>query len=158
MIKSSSMQSRSRSYSTTVLKDTFRRWGARVGLIWLIFLVCIAVFAPFIANSHPILVSHQGQLYSPLMSHLSFADIGILAAFFVSILIFKVRLKIHYKFLIVISFSFFSALIFLSLLDAAFTTRDNSSYLLIIWRLFFRTSLNSFLNSFLVAANSLLRS
>ena len=112
MIKPSSMQRTARSYSATVLKDTFRRWGAQVGLIWLIFLVCIAVFAPFIANSHPILVSDQGQLYSPLMSHLSFADVGILAAFFVSVLIFKIRLKIYYKFLIIISFSLFSALIF----------------------------------------------
>lgn len=44
-----------RSFLGRVAYDVLGRWGARLGLAWVVLLVLAAVFAPLIANSHPIL-------------------------------------------------------------------------------------------------------
>lgn len=46
------------------------RWGARFGVIWIAILIFLAVFAPFIANSHPVLLLEGGRWTSPLLQHL----------------------------------------------------------------------------------------
>lgn len=72
---------RARSYSAQVAREVFTRWGARLGLAWILVLVVIAVFAPFLASSHPLLLSEQGQVSSPVLDHLNAADLTILAGF-----------------------------------------------------------------------------
>jgi peptide/nickel transport system permease protein len=72
---------RARSYSAQVAREVFTRWGARLGLAWILVLVAIAVFAPFLASSHPLLLSEQGQVSSPVLAHLNAADLTILAGF-----------------------------------------------------------------------------
>jgi peptide/nickel transport system permease protein len=72
---------RARSYSAQVAREVFTRWGARLGLAWILVLVVIAVFAPFLASSHPLLLSEQGQVSSPALAHLNAADLTILAGF-----------------------------------------------------------------------------
>ena len=72
---------RARSYSAQVAREVFTRWGARLGLAWILVLVVIAVFAPFLASSHPLLLSEQGRLSSPALAHLNAADLTILAGF-----------------------------------------------------------------------------
>jgi peptide/nickel transport system permease protein len=67
-----------RSFARQALADTFRRTGARVGLAWVIILACCGVFAPFIANSHPILLKTGGRWSSPLLRHLTPADVVLL--------------------------------------------------------------------------------
>lgn len=52
--------------------------GARLGLIWVGMLVFLAVFAPFVANSHPIYWVVDGQGSSPLLKHLTRADVVLL--------------------------------------------------------------------------------
>lgn len=46
------------------------RWGARFGVTWIAILIFLAVFAPFIANSHPVLLLEGGRWTSPLLEHL----------------------------------------------------------------------------------------
>ncbi len=50
-----------RTYSRQVLRLTLRRLGARLGLLWIALLVLCAVFAPLIANTHPVLLKQAGR-------------------------------------------------------------------------------------------------
>jgi peptide/nickel transport system permease protein len=53
--------------------------GARVGLAWIVVLAFCGVFAPFLASSHPYLMKIDGRWSSPLLRHLSKADVVLLA-------------------------------------------------------------------------------
>ena len=68
-------------YARQVLRETFSRWSARLGLAWILLLTVVAVFAPFIATSHPLLVSESGRISSPVLAHLTGMDVTLLAAF-----------------------------------------------------------------------------
>lgn len=64
-----------------LVQETFRRLSARIGATWIAALAFVAIFAPFLANSHPILIRWiNGQWSSPLLAHLTAADLSILAA------------------------------------------------------------------------------
>lgn len=65
-------------YLTGVIRDTLGRWGARLGLAWLIGIAFSAVFAPVLANSRPILIHMDGRWSSPMLQHLSPADVTLL--------------------------------------------------------------------------------
>src|SRR5262245_25906693 len=71
----------SRSFGRQALIDTFSRPGARVGIIWVAFLVTIAVFAPFIANSLPVAVKTDQGWSSPVLRSLSPIDVILLVGF-----------------------------------------------------------------------------
>ena len=76
---------KSQGFARRVLRDTFVRTSARIGLAWILVLLLFAVFAPFIANSHPLLLSQQGVWSSPLLRFLGPGDVVMLAAFFLGI-------------------------------------------------------------------------
>lgn len=82
---------RSRSFARQVVADIFKRWGARLGIAWIVLLAVIAVFAPFLANSHPLLISEHGRLYSPLLRHLTPGDVSLLVAFFTTVILAPMR-------------------------------------------------------------------
>src|SRR6478609_6452067 len=67
-----------RSFVRQALVDTFQRTGARVGLAWVIILAFCGVFAPFLANSHPILLKEGGRWSSPLLRFITPADVILL--------------------------------------------------------------------------------
>lgn len=73
---------RGRSYAAQVTREVLTHWGARLGLTWIGWLGFLAVFAPFLANSHPLLLSQGGQISSPLLRYLTPADVVLLALFF----------------------------------------------------------------------------
>jgi peptide/nickel transport system permease protein len=62
--------------------DVLGRWGARIGLAWIAILVLLAVFAPLLASSHPVLWRVDGETSSPLLRHLTATDVTLLIAFF----------------------------------------------------------------------------
>ncbi|HSP01373.1 MAG TPA: ABC transporter permease, partial [Thioalkalivibrio sp.] len=106
-----------RSYSAQVLREVFLRWGARVGLSWILVLVAVAVFSPFLATSHPLLLSEGGRLFSPALRHLTPGDVTIMVVFlaFVGVLFwqrsFQRRLLVVLGALVVgaaVSYSFIS--------------------------------------------------
>jgi len=80
-----------RSLIGQALFDTFGDTGARVGAYWIGIVAVIAVFAPFLANSHPILYRTKGgPLDFPLLRHLTALDL-ILLLLFVHVLLVIVR-------------------------------------------------------------------
>lgn len=88
MIKSKKTTQRNSGYAANILRLAFSQWGARLGLIWIFLLTIVAVFAPFIANSHPWLLSEQGNISSPLLTYISVADITLIALFITAIILF----------------------------------------------------------------------
>src|SRR5688500_16932016 len=73
------------------------RWGARIGLVWIALLVLAAVFAPLIANSHPLVMKDAAGISSPWLKHLTVSDCMIASAFFAALVLW--RLKIRWKLL-----------------------------------------------------------
>jgi peptide/nickel transport system permease protein len=84
---------RSQSFARRVLRDTFARWGARLGLAWIALLALLAVFAPFLASSHPLLLSEGGELRSPALDYLGTGDVALLALFFGVALLLPLRIS-----------------------------------------------------------------
>jgi peptide/nickel transport system permease protein len=61
-----------------VWHQVLRRWGARVGIVWIAIIAFFAVFAPLLANSHPLLMrAADGTISSPMLRHLTPADVAI---------------------------------------------------------------------------------
>lgn len=73
---------RSLTFVEQTVRSTFNRWGARLGATWILTLAVAAVFAPFIANSFPILAKVDGHWLSPMAAHFTPSDIVLLIAFF----------------------------------------------------------------------------
>ena len=90
MIDISKPTQRNSGYAANILRLAFSQWGAKLGLLWISILTIIAVFAPFIANSHPLLLSDNGIWSSPLIRYLTAVDITLVTIFItVIILLFK---------------------------------------------------------------------
>lgn len=79
-----------RPWFTQVMLDTIGRTGARLGLAWIIVIAFCAVFAPLLANSYPILIKIDGQWSSPLVKHLTPADVTLLVGVFLGAATFVV--------------------------------------------------------------------
>src|SRR5215208_2862080 len=77
--------SASKSYGRMVFEDTFKNYRARAGIAWIAVLVFMAVFAPFLANSNPLLMKINGHWSSPLLVHLTQTDVTLLVTFFAAI-------------------------------------------------------------------------
>jgi peptide/nickel transport system permease protein len=74
------------------LHDTFARPGARAGLVWILVLIFLGVFAPFLANSHPILLrTSDGVLQSPLLANLQPVDVLLVVLFLASVILWATR-------------------------------------------------------------------
>jgi peptide/nickel transport system permease protein len=78
----------SESFLRQVVGIVLRSYRARLGLLWIALLVIGAVFAPFLASSHPILMKSNGQWSSPLMHQLSAADCSLQVCFWSAIAIY----------------------------------------------------------------------
>lgn len=100
-----------RSYAAQVLREVFTKWGARIGLFWIGLLVIVAVFAPFLANSHPLLLSEQGEISSPLLRYLTAADTTLLIIFFSAVALYFLRISFRIKFAIVVLIAIIAAVI-----------------------------------------------
>lgn len=74
-----------------ILGETFSRWGARIGIVWIGLLVFLAVFAPVIANSHPLLMKKDGEWSSPMLQHLGPMDVVLFVLFFAGLVLLALR-------------------------------------------------------------------
>src|SRR3954466_13403292 len=77
--------STSKSFGRMVFEDTFKNYRARAGVAWIAVLGFMAVFAPFLANSNPLLMKMGGRWSSPLLSNLTQTDVTLLVTFFAAI-------------------------------------------------------------------------
>jgi peptide/nickel transport system permease protein len=98
-LENSSEPRKNRSYAAQVLREALTQWGARLGLLWIGLLVILAVFAPFIASSHPLLLSENGEISSPVLHYLNPSDVIILAVFFAAIGLYFTPLSMRKKLL-----------------------------------------------------------
>jgi peptide/nickel transport system permease protein len=73
------LRRREQSYAVRVAREVLGRWGARIGLAWIGLLALVAVLAPFLASSYPLLLSRNGELHSPILRYLTPQDITLLA-------------------------------------------------------------------------------
>ncbi len=74
-----------------VLATVFKQRSARMGILWTAVLVVLAVFAPFIANTHPILMKRGGVVSSPLLRNLTPSDVVLVVALFAAIALYFAR-------------------------------------------------------------------
>jgi peptide/nickel transport system permease protein len=74
-----------------------RRWGTRIGLTWIGMLVLLAVFSPFLATSHPILMKRDGHWSSPVLRSLSPADLILQAGFWCGLILWPMRRSVAWK-------------------------------------------------------------
>jgi peptide/nickel transport system permease protein len=89
----------SKSIFRCAVDDTLKRWGARVGLFWLAVVTFFAIFAPLIASSHPILMKMDGEWFSPMLRHLTPADVILLITTAAGAVLWplrKIRLKVRW--------------------------------------------------------------
>ena len=66
-----------KSYLARVVDETISRGGARFGLFWIGAIGLCALLASFLASSHPYLMKANGGWSSPLLRHLSPADVAL---------------------------------------------------------------------------------
>ncbi len=99
------------SYFKKIFTEVLTHWTARLGFGWIAILVLVAVFAPFLASSHPLLVSQHGQWSSPIMAHLTPADATILAAFITGLVLFFLKIRFLSKLAVLLSVLLISGLI-----------------------------------------------
>ncbi|MES9973115.1 ABC transporter permease [Candidatus Thiodiazotropha sp. LNASS1] len=91
---------RRQSYWRRILGQTFVRWGARLGLLWVGILALVGVFAPFLASSFPLLLSHEGEISSPVLNYLQPVDVLFLVGFITLLLLYPWQITLLRKFLI----------------------------------------------------------
>ncbi|VAW93096.1 Dipeptide transport system permease protein DppC (TC 3.A.1.5.2) [hydrothermal vent metagenome] len=90
-------------YAQQILRSALVNKGARLGLYWITFLIVIAVFAPLIANSHPLLLSQNNSISSPLIHNLSNLDIGLFIVFLTFVLLWFLKIQFKSKVYIFLS-------------------------------------------------------
>ncbi|MBT2968651.1 MAG: ABC transporter permease [Candidatus Thiodiazotropha sp. (ex Ctena orbiculata)] len=101
---------RRQSYWRRILGQTFVRWGARLGLLWVAILALVGVFAPFLASSFPLLLSRQGEIASPVLSYLQPVDVVFLVGFITLLLLYPWRITLLRKSLVMLGVLGLSAL------------------------------------------------
>jgi peptide/nickel transport system permease protein len=80
------------SFSARIWRKTLAGVGVKFGLGWVALLVFCAVFAPFLANSMPLLMSKDGVISAPVLGYLSVEDAWILASFFIALAVYRLSL------------------------------------------------------------------
>lgn len=80
------------SFSALIWRKTLAGVGVKFGLSWVMLLVFAAVFAPFLANSMPLLMSKDGNISAPILNYLSSEDVWVLSVFFLALIAYKIRL------------------------------------------------------------------
>ncbi len=80
------------SYSKKIVRDVFSRLGAKLGLAWIAIIAFAAIFAPFLANSHPLLLSVDGEISSPALRFLTSGDVTALGVFLCVVILYFLHL------------------------------------------------------------------
>ncbi|CAD6878349.1 Dipeptide transport system permease protein DppC (TC 3.A.1.5.2) [Methylomonas albis] len=80
------------SFSARIWRKTLAGVGVKFGLGWVALLVFCAVFAPFLANSMPLLMSKNGVISAPVLEYLSVEDTWILASFLIALAVYRLNI------------------------------------------------------------------
>jgi peptide/nickel transport system permease protein len=61
-----------------VVSATISRWGARLGLAWIVFVAFLGVAAPLLANTYPLVLRTKGELTFPAFRYMNWTDVTLL--------------------------------------------------------------------------------
>ena len=100
-----------RSFGAQMLREVAGKLGARIGLTWIALLVLAAVFAPFFANSRPLLLNEGGHVSSPLLAALTAGDVTLLIVFFSAVALTFARIALRYQVLALLAITTVAGLI-----------------------------------------------
>ncbi|CAB1277432.1 ABC transporter permease [Candidatus Nitrosacidococcus tergens] len=75
----------------SIASQVLSQWGARLGLLWIGLLGFFAIFAPFLANSHPLLLSQKGQISSPILYNFTSTDTVLITLFIVGFILIIIK-------------------------------------------------------------------
>ena len=67
------------SFSRQIWRKMLQGVGVKFGFVWVAILLVMGVFAPFLANSMPLILFKGGQLTFPVLHYLSVEDVVVLA-------------------------------------------------------------------------------
>ncbi len=81
------------SFGRRIWKRTLGGVGVKFALVWLTILMVMAVFAPFLANSMPLIMRKNGEITWPVLSYLSIEDVVVLAAFVIALILWGLPLR-----------------------------------------------------------------
>jgi len=85
------------SYGKRILRSAFSGWGAKLGFSWVVILGFIAAFAPFLANTMPLVASKQGEVIYPILRFIHAGDVFAMSAFIVALLLWGLPLALNKK-------------------------------------------------------------
>jgi len=98
MTKQQTSSSTQQSFGQRIWQQAFANLGAKIGLVWVALLVFVAVFAPFLANSAPLLVWDQQGFNAPVLHYLNAEDVILLGAFFALLLLYWLHKQYQFRF------------------------------------------------------------
>ncbi|MEZ5453377.1 MAG: ABC transporter permease [Thiothrix sp.] len=75
------------SFFRRIMRKAWVGVGIRLGFAWVGLLVLMGVFAPFLANSMPLLMSKHGEISAPVLDYLSVEDVVVLAVFMLAVVL-----------------------------------------------------------------------
>ena len=71
--------------------EVLLRWGARLGIAWIGLLALVAILAPLLANSHPLLVQTADGWSMPFLRYLSAADVTLFGMLVLALVLWSLR-------------------------------------------------------------------
>jgi peptide/nickel transport system permease protein len=81
------------SFGARIWRQTLQGVGVKLGFAWVGLLVFAAVFAPFLANSMPLIMSKDGVISAPVLHYLSIEDVWVLSSFFLLSSVFQLKIS-----------------------------------------------------------------
>lgn len=81
------------SMSRRIWRKTLQGVGVKLGFAWVGILVLMGVFAPFLANSMPLLMSQGGEISAPVLAYLTAEDVLVLVMFALAVIVLWVPLS-----------------------------------------------------------------
>lgn len=104
------------SFTRRILTKTWQGPGVKLGFAWVGILVFMGVFAPFLANSMPLLMSKNGHISAPVLDYLTREDVVVLSMFALVVLLAWIPLSAGRRILFFIAGTAVAALLVNSLL------------------------------------------
>ena len=104
-------------YAKQILTEAFSQISARIGLFWIGVIAFFAVFAPFIANSHPYLLKTSDGLSSPLLQHLEPVDVVLLVMLICVFVLFYLKKHLEFNALVLLVVLSISLILSFSLVE-----------------------------------------
>jgi peptide/nickel transport system permease protein len=99
------------SFSRRIWRKTWQGPGVKLGFGWIALLVFMGVFAPFLANSMPLLMSKKGVISAPVLHYLSVEDVVVLVMFALAVALTRVSFGIGKRVLLFVMGALLGALL-----------------------------------------------